>query len=56
MSTTAAGKFVNDNITSIVIKNGGITESQLVSALNKGKEQGLLTNDDINKVLLTFGL
>lgn len=56
LSTTAAGKFVNDNITSIVIKNGGITESQLVSALNKGKKQDLLTNDDINKVLLTFGL
>lgn len=56
LHNNAAMKYVDDNISKVVIKNGGITETALVSALEKGKKAGKLNDSDIDKVLKTFGL
>jgi hypothetical protein len=51
-----AMEYVDNNISKVAIKNGGITEAALEAALQKGLKNGTLTNSDVDKVLKTFGL
>lgn len=56
LSSGAANVYVAKNISNQVIKNGGISESALQTALSNGLSSGTLSQSDVDKVLKSFGL
>lgn len=56
LSNTTASKWVNSNISSVVIKNKGITVGNLKKLLTNAYEKKILNDKDVAAVLKSFGL
>lgn len=56
LSSKTANNWVDANISKKVIKNKGITIGELKSLLSKAYQSKVLTEEDVQKVLKTFGL
>lgn len=56
LSNTTASKWVNSNISSVVIKNKGITVGNLKKLLTNAYKKKILNDKDVAAVLKSFGL
>lgn len=56
LSSKTASNWLNENISKQVIANKGITVGTLKSALTNAFNKKILTEDDVRKILNTFGL
>ena len=58
-SPTLSSKKANDWYYTNIDKpyfNGGLTEAQLDNAIASGLSNGLINNNDVDKILKTFGM
>jgi len=56
LSSKSANKWLDNNISKYIIKNGGITIGDLTSLLRKAYQSKIINDSDVKKILKSFGL